>query len=584
MAKLSLKKASTDVTVYVFIQDSTSTSGAGKTGLAYNTSGLACYYVRQRGSATQLELATLAAVDSAHADGGFVEVSSANMPGVYRLDLSDAVCADNSHYALVMLKGATGMAPLLLEIQLTNFDLNDADPDVNVTQIAGSAVSTTTAQIGVNVVQVSGDGPAADNLETAFDGGTYNVGGGAVVAASVTGAVGSVTGAVGSVTGAVGSVTGNVGGNVTGSVGSVATGGIVAASFASGAITADAIAADAIGASELAAGAATEIATAVWASADRQLTALDEDVTTIDINATAVGSVVGAVGSVTGNVGGNVTGSVGSVAAGGITATSIATGAIDADALAADAVTEIWAGSTAPSAATIADAVWDEAATGHTDAGKAGAQLWTDIDAILVDTAEIGTAGAGLTALPWNSAWDAEVESEATDALNAYDPPTNAEMEARTLPAASYFDPAADTVANVTTVATVTNGVGLANDAITAATFDETTAFPLKSADTGSTAVARTGADSDTLETLSDQLDAVPTATENADALLKRDWTEVSSEAARSVLNALRFLRNKWSVSGSTLTVTKEDDSTTAWTAAVTGSEGATPISAVDPN
>jgi len=49
------------------------------------------------------------------------------------------------------------------------------------------------------------------------------------------------------------------------------------------------------------------------------------------------------------------------------------------------------------SAADIADAVWDEAATGHTDAGKAGAQLWTDIDAILVDTTEIGVAGAGLT-------------------------------------------------------------------------------------------------------------------------------------------------------------------------------------------
>lgn len=77
----------------------------------------------------------------------------------------------------------------------------------------------------------------------------------------------------------------------------------------------------------------------------------------------AVGSVTGAVGSVTGNVGGNVTGSVGSVAAGGITASSIATGAIDADALAADAVTEIWAGSTAPSAATIATSVLTTAMT-----------------------------------------------------------------------------------------------------------------------------------------------------------------------------------------------------------------------------
>lgn len=51
-----------------------------------------------------------------------------------------------------------------------------------------------------------------------------------------------------------------------------------------------------------------------------------------------------------------------------------------------------------------------------------------------------------------------------------------------------------------------TNGVVLADDAITAAKFDESTAFPLKSADTGATAVARTGADSDTLETLSDEI------------------------------------------------------------------------------
>lgn len=54
----------------------------------------------------------------------------------------------------------------------------------------------------------------------------------------------------------VASVTGNVGGdvlgNVDGSVGSVATGGIAAASFAAGAIDAAAIAANAIGASEIA--------------------------------------------------------------------------------------------------------------------------------------------------------------------------------------------------------------------------------------------------------------------------------------------------------------------------------------------
>lgn len=77
----------------------------------------------------------------------------------------------------------------------------------------------------VDTTQISGDSTAADNLEAAADGTGYNLGGGSVVAASVTGAVGSVTGnvggSVGSVTGSVGSVVGNVGGNVVGSVDSV---------------------------------------------------------------------------------------------------------------------------------------------------------------------------------------------------------------------------------------------------------------------------------------------------------------------------------------------------------------------------
>ena len=59
----------------------------------------------------------------------------------------------------------------------------------------------------------------------------------------------------------------------------------------------------------------------------------------------------------------------------------------------------------------------------------------------------------------------------------------------------------------------LSDGVMLADDAITAAKFDESTAFPLKAADTGSTQVARTGADGDTLEKLSDEIAAVKTDT-----------------------------------------------------------------------
>lgn len=79
-------------------------------------------------------------------------------------------------------------------------------------------------------------------------------------------------------------------------------------------------------------------------------------------------------------------------------------------------------------------------------------------------------------------------------------------------------------------------------------------------------------------------IDDIPTAVENADALLKRDWTSVTGEAARSVLNALRMLRNKWSIAGTTLTVTKEDDSTSAYTSALTTAAGADSITASDPS
>lgn len=143
-----------------------------------------------------------------------------------------ALPAVASGSAGAVLTAGTGTAQLSVSSGRGNAD---------VTHIATAAVSTTTAQLGVNVVQIStdagaadnleaaydgagyaggtikqvvdvgaisGDTAAADNLETAFDGGSYNAGGGGIVVASVTGNLG-------------GNVNGNVGGNVTGSVGTV---------------------------------------------------------------------------------------------------------------------------------------------------------------------------------------------------------------------------------------------------------------------------------------------------------------------------------------------------------------------------
>lgn len=73
---------------------------------------------------------------------------------------------------------------------------------------------------------------------------------------------------------------------------------------------------------------------------------------------------------------------------------------------------------------------------------------------------------------------------------------------------------------------------------------------------------------------LDTQLDALPTATESADALLARDIGSGSAAGAlneRTVRAALRWNRNRITVVGTTMTVYKEDDTTVAWTGTVSG-------------
>jgi hypothetical protein len=103
----------------------------------------------------------------------------------------------------------------------TNFGLTNLDGTITsrlAPTVAGRTLDvTTTGEAGIDWGNI-GSPTATNNLS-----GT---------------STSAVSGAVGSVTGAVGSVTGNVGG--------IATGGIVAASFATDAITADALAAGAV--------------------------------------------------------------------------------------------------------------------------------------------------------------------------------------------------------------------------------------------------------------------------------------------------------------------------------------------------
>lgn len=329
---LQLPIGSTSKIIQFPIFDSSSTTGALLTGLAFNSASLTAYYSREgvTGAAVAITLATT--TKGTWATGGFVAVDGTNMPGWYELHIPDAALASGAKSVSIHLKGATNMVPVPILIELTatsnqnattggitNIDAAVTSRMATYTQptgflaatFPGTVASTTnitagtittvttltghTPQTGDNYVRlgapagasVSADvaavkvDTAAVKVKTDFlpsatagaAGGVFIAGTNAattITTALTTTFTGNVTGSVGSVTGAVGSVTGSVG-SVTG----------------------------------------------------------------------AVGSVTGAVGSVTGNVGGNVTGSVGSVAAGGIASTSFAASAITAAALATDAGQEI---------------------------------------------------------------------------------------------------------------------------------------------------------------------------------------------------------------------------------------------------
>jgi len=120
-------QGSTSVTVYLWIKDTT--TGAGKTGLLYNSAGLVASYIRPRTGRTAITLATQS-VTGSWSSGGFVEVDATNMPGLYRFDMPDAALAAGENYAIVQLNKSDAIAdPLLV--------LLDALPDI----ITGSVVA-----------------------------------------------------------------------------------------------------------------------------------------------------------------------------------------------------------------------------------------------------------------------------------------------------------------------------------------------------------------------------------------------------------------------------------------------------------
>lgn len=430
---------------YTATLDATDTNTVGRLDIAVHPSGALPVYARYQ------------VVEEAIFDGlyGASAGTSTTILPVNTIQLNGTSQTGRDIGASVLLSSGTGTG----QVSLTSGVVN-----ANTTQISGSAVSTSSAQIGVNVVNAGGTAwgsgaitagsiassaitnakfaagaiDAAAIADGAIDNATFACSGGSLAVLGITdcGTAQAYTSGTPSLTlrsaaafgdnaltGATAVICGSTQGycqaaTIASNVGStdVATLSAALPVTASGTITYYIFGtATATGGSGLdAAGVRAAIGLST-ANLDTQLGAIDDYIDTevaaiktktdflpsatagsagglfiagtnaatsitSGLTANITGNVSGSVGSVTGNVGGNVTGSVGSVASGGITASSIAADAIGASELAADAVTEI----------------------------QSGLATSTALSTL---TTTVGTAGAGLTAVPWNSAWASNFRS-----------------------------------------------------------------------------------------------------------------------------------------------------------------------------
>lgn len=113
------QKAATSKTIYLHARDAA--TGAPKTGLVYNTSGLVASYALNQSARAAITLATLASASAVWSSGGFVLVDDTNMPGLYRLDVPNAALASTDQCEVYLnLAG--------VEFTLAHIDLVDYDP------------------------------------------------------------------------------------------------------------------------------------------------------------------------------------------------------------------------------------------------------------------------------------------------------------------------------------------------------------------------------------------------------------------------------------------------------------------------
>lgn len=201
--KQIIKSGTTSKRLVIFIQKTNTTTGVGLTGVTSASAGLTWYYYRDDQTASTV-VSVVAETLGTWTSGGFVEIDATHLPGFYEIGVPNAAIASTNAptWVYMQLQGAASMVPVNIELELSAFDLTQATQPINVTQwlgtavtavtggvpdvnvknynntaaqtdannlpkvdledIKGVAVSTTSAQLGANVVQFAGAAAVLD--------------------------------------------------------------------------------------------------------------------------------------------------------------------------------------------------------------------------------------------------------------------------------------------------------------------------------------------------------------------------------------------------------------------------------------
>jgi len=255
------------------------------TGVATDSDSVPTYRVYEDETTTAILTGSMALLDSTNTAGFYSEQITLSAANGFEVGKDYAI------YVQATVNSVVGAWANTIQVAAK----------VNLSRIAGATVSTSTAQLGVNVVNA----------------GATVWGSGAITANSI------ASGAITNAKFAAGAIDATA----------IADNAIDAGAIAANAITSAKIATDAIGTAQLTAAVVTEIQAGLATAAALATAQTDLDTITgangviiasgtqtfnmtgnITGNVSgSVGSVTGAVGSVTGSVGGNVTGTVGSV-------------------------------------------------------------------------------------------------------------------------------------------------------------------------------------------------------------------------------------------------------------------------------